>query len=78
MYFIVGNPETPAESGVSSASISAVFPPIFFLASFHAFSLAAQWGHPFMKNKTSNGRFLSMRSASFFRAEPCDNIYITL
>jgi hypothetical protein len=34
MYFIVGNPETPAVSGVASASISAtVAPPfIFFFA----------------------------------------------
>jgi hypothetical protein len=35
MYFIVGNPETPAESGVASASISAtVAPPLIFIFFF--------------------------------------------
>jgi hypothetical protein len=34
MYFIVGNPETPAESGVASASISATVAPPFIIFIF--------------------------------------------
>jgi hypothetical protein len=37
MYFIVGKPDTPAESGVASASISAIVaPPLIFFILFFA------------------------------------------
>jgi hypothetical protein len=78
---MVGNPDTPDDSGVAEASISAVLIPdafAVFLASSHAGLFASQWGQPSMKNNTRTG-CLRIFSASFFRFAPrrtADDIYV--